>query len=340
MRQISFFSILLLVMMMTACGGERDGDAGDRSSAEAGAIRQADHTQPDAGGPAADTDSAVDNDSAADLPPGGGAAGRSSIAFLQRPELGYRPNPTLKDSLQEKLADIIRWRKTAPRDEPLERMTTELYALFNTLTVTATALDRDGRFRSDIRREITQFNATNMENDDDAGRIMNGMTGVYSMYALLAKMKFYGNEEQQAVIQEINDETAATFKPDIPVVEAAAAIADACYTLTLMIMDDIDSENRFDKAFTQIERQYTHGKQVAKRREDHFINGMFRTFEISQIWALSLNPERRDDVSQMNQGVSDESAEAEKVGTQMAIAVKYLFLISFTIAEDTVELTL
>lgn len=336
MRQTSLLPLLFLLMIMTACGGERDGATTGRSDAVTGSnetVAAANLTS----GENASTDSAVSD---AQQPGASSSDGGSSIAFLQRPELGYRADPVLKDSLQEKLAEIIRWRKTAPRDEPLERMITELYALFNTLTVTAAALDREERFRSEIRKEIAQFNSTNIEQDDDAGSIMNGMTGVYSMYALLAKMKFYGQEEQQAVIQEINDETAATFKPDIPVVKAAAAIADACYTLTLMIMDNIDSEDRFDEAFTQIERQYTHGRQVAKREEDHFINGIFRTFEISQIWALSLNPDRRDDVSKMNQGVSDESAEAEKVGTQMAIAVKYLFLISFTIAEDTVELTL
>ena len=336
MRQTSLLPLLFLLMIMTSCGGERDGATTGRGDAVTGSneiVAAANLTS----GENASTDSAVSD---APQPGASSSDGGSSIAFLQRPELGYRADPVLKDSLQKKLAEIIRWRSTAPRDEPLERMITELYALFNTLTVTAAALDREGRFRSEIRKEIAQFNSTNIEQDDDAGSIMNGMTGVYSMYALLAKMKFYGQEEQQAVIQEINDETAATFKPDIPVVKAAAAIADACYTLTLMIMDNIDSEDRFDEAFTQIERQYTHGRQVAKREEDHFINGMFRTFEISQIWALSLNPDRRDDVSKMNQGVSDESAEAEKVGTQMAIAVKYLFLISFTIAEDTVELTL
>lgn len=336
MRQTFLLTILFLVIMMNACGGEHADETADRGTAENGTAENG--TVPESGETFAAAD--LSTEQTATIDTSAASTGGASIAFLQRPELGYRADPVRKDSLQKKLAEIIRWRKTAPRDEPMERMITELYALFNTLTVTASALDRDARFRTDIRQEISQFNRSNIEQDDDAGRIMNAMTGVYSMYALLAKMKFYGQEEQQAVIQEIHDETAATFKPDIPVVHAAAAIADACYTLTLMIMNEIDTENRFEKAFAQIERQYMHGKQVAKREEDHFINGMFRTFEISQIWALSLNPERRDEVMKMNQGISDESAEAEQVGTQMAIAVKYLFLISFTIAEDTVQLTL
>lgn len=322
---------LLFCILMTACGNDRGSDA---ASATPGEYSEESGTS---AAMRASTDSA--NLRAAD--PAGNASPIASIAFLQKPELGYRANPALKDSLKQTLAEILRWRNSAPKNKPMDRMITNLYALFNTLTVTARALDHEGRFSSEIRDEIRKFRSTDdTRGESEAGRIMNGMTGVYSMYALLAKMKFLGRETEQNTIQEINDETVATFKPEVPVVEAAAAIADACYTLTTMIITDIDSENRFEKAFTQIERQYLQGKQVAKRDEDHFINGIFRTFEISQLWALALNPGRVEDVREMNQGVSDESAESENVGTQMAVAVKYLFLISFTIAEDTVELTL
>ena len=56
--------------------------------------------------------------------------------------------------------------------------------------------------------------------------------------------------------------------------------------------------------------------------------------------AEPTNPDREKEVSEMNQGVSSESAEAESVGTQMSVAARYLFFISYIIAEDTVALTL
>ncbi|MDT8325621.1 MAG: hypothetical protein RRA94_16015, partial [Bacteroidota bacterium] len=259
---------------------------------------------------------------------------------MQSKALGYRPDPAKKRELQEELLDIAQARKANESDEPIPTMINELTSLFRTLSVTARALDREGKFRDEIQAELTRFNGTDAVRSDEGGKIMNAMSGVYQMYALLAKMKFLGQPEKQEEIQEINDITVKSFRPGAPAVDAAAAIADACYNLTSMIMQEIDSENRFDAAFTHIERQYEQGVQVAKKEEDHYINGMFRTFEISQLWALSLNPEREDDVSKMNQGVSDESAEAETVGTQMGIATRYLFFISYVIAEDTVELTL
>ncbi|MBN1446433.1 MAG: hypothetical protein JXA28_00780 [Bacteroidetes bacterium] len=329
MRVIPSLTILLLFAICTACGNAHRSDgAADRESTSIERVPANDTSSFPSG-----TGTSVTTDT------GGEPATASSVAFLKRPDLGYRANPSLQDSLQRALAGIISWRNAAPKDKPMERLTRDLYSLFRTLTVTARALDRENRFTADIREEQRKFRESD-KTDTEAARIMNGMTGVYSMYALLAKMKFLGREEKQLAIQEINDATAATFKPEIPAVQAAAAIADACYSLTLMIMEDIDTENRYVEAFAQIDRQYQQGTLVAKREEDHFINGIFRTFEISQLWALALNPDRRDDVVKMNTGVSDESATAKNVGTQMAISLKYLFLISYTIAEDTVELTL
>jgi hypothetical protein len=169
---------------------------------------------------------------------------------------------------------------------------------------------------------------------------MNGMSGVYGMYALLAKMRFVGQAERQAEIQEINDETVSALRGGTPAVKAAAAIAEACYALSSMIIRDIDSDRRYDKAFEQIDRQYQQGSNVANKQEDIFINGMFRTFEVSQLWLLSINPKASELITELNARVSEDSGQATNVGMQMGIAAKYLFQISYLIARDTVQLTL
>ncbi|PLX32479.1 MAG: hypothetical protein C0600_02545 [Ignavibacteria bacterium] len=308
MKRVTILLVVLFGSFVTACGGERNDE---------GTSRQQSAVTPQAA-----------------------TTSNPRVQALQRADLGYVPLPDLKAKLLEDLQAISAWRAKEQHDAPIPRLITELYSLFNTLTVTARALDRDSTFATYILTEREKFSEAEQLRSSDAGRIMNGMTGTYAMYALLAKMKFYGQAEKQAEIQKIHDATVKTFKPEIPAVEAAAAISDACYSLTELIMEEIDSEGHFVGAFEHIERQYNQGVSVAKSEEDHFINGMFRTFEISQLWAMSLNAERKEDISKMNSGVSTESARAEDVGTQMAIAVKYLYLISFMIAEDTIELTL
>ncbi|MBE0645080.1 MAG: hypothetical protein IH600_13435 [Bacteroidetes bacterium] len=206
--------------------------------------------------------------------------------------------------------------------------------------MTAYALDRDGLFASEIDTELHRLRTGDDQRKEEAGKIMNGMSGTYSMYALLAKMKFVGQADKQKEIQQIHDETIEALRPDAPAVEAAAAIAEACYALSSMIIRDIDTEKRYEKAFEQIDRQYRQGVRVAKKQEDLFINGMFRTFEVSQLWLLSIDPKAGDQIGELNNGVSLDSAEATNVGIQMGIAVKYLFLISYLIAQHTVNLTL
>lgn len=256
------------------------------------------------------------------------------------PSTGYEKNPELKLKLLTELESIRNFNLKGDRSSEIQTLITELSSLCRTLAVTAYALNRGGAFTGEIDSDLEKFNSADRSRSDDAGKIMNGMSGVYGMYALLAKMKFVGQKEKQAEIQTIHDQTIETLKPDAPAVEAAAAISDACYELSTMIIRDIDTEKRYEKAFEQIDRQYQQGVRVAKKQEDFFINGMFRTFEVSQLWLLSINSGASEKISELNDGVSSESAEATNVGMQMGIAVQYLFLISYLIAQDTVNLTL
>jgi hypothetical protein len=251
-----------------------------------------------------------------------------------------RGDPELKQHLLAELEDIRRENGAGDRSSEIQTLITELSALTRVLGVTARTLDRDGSFRADIESELRKFSQTAERETGDARRIMNAMTGVYTMYALLAKMRFVGNTDRQQEIQEIHDETIAAMRGDTPAVKAAAAIADACYLLSSMIIRDIDSEHRYDKAFEQIDHQYEQGASVAEKQEDTFINGMFRTFEVSQLWLLSINPKATAVITDLNGGVQEDSANATNLGMQMGIAAKYLFQISYLIASDTVQLTL
>jgi hypothetical protein len=257
----------------------------------------------------------------------------------QKSITGQRIDPEEKTILLRRLEAIRQSNLDGRRDSEIQTLITELSGLTRALAVTAVALDRGGVFKDEIEREIARFEKTEREKKEDAARVMNGMSGVYAMYALLAKMRFVGQADRQQEIQEIHNETVSALRSDSKAVEAAAAIAEACYTLSSMIISDIDSEGRYDKAFEQIERQYQQGASVASKQEDVFINGMFRAYEVSQLWLLSINPDATDIISELNAGVSEDSADATNVGMQMGIAAKYLFLISYLIAKDTVNLT-
>jgi hypothetical protein len=249
-------------------------------------------------------------------------------------------DPKLKAQLQKELKQIMGMRDAAQRPDEIQSMIVDLQALFNVLTVTARAFDKQGDFAKEIRAERDRFRNSNANVKDDAGRIMNGLTGVYNMYAILAKMRFVGRAEQQQQIQGIHNATAAMFKPDIQAVRAAAAIAKSVYMLCTMIMRDIDSEGLYIEAFEQIEDRYKEGNKVSGMDEDRYINGVFRTFEVSQLWALWMNPAERNKISNLSGEIAAKSARAESVGVQMSVATEYLYRISLHIAAETVSLTL
>ncbi|MCZ7555654.1 MAG: hypothetical protein M5R41_04535 [Bacteroidia bacterium] len=249
-------------------------------------------------------------------------------------------DPKLKAELQRELKQIMAVRNAADRPDEIQSMIVDLQALFKVLTVTARAFDKQGQFTKEIQAEMGRFRNSDETVKDDAGRIMNGLTGVYNMYAILAKMRFVGREEQQRQIQGIHNATVSMFKPDIQAVRAAAAIAKSVYMLCTMIMRDIDSEGLYIEAFEQIEDRYKEGNKVSSMDEDRYINGVFRTFEVSQLWALWMNPAERSKISGLSGEIAGKSARAESVGEQMSVATEYLYRISLHIAAETVSLTL
>jgi hypothetical protein len=249
-------------------------------------------------------------------------------------------DPELKAELQKDLKRIVAEHAAADRSDEIQSMIVDLRALFRVLSITARALDKNSDFTSEINSSLQRYRQAETRVKDDGGRIMNALTGVYDMYAILAKMRFIGRADQQQQIQGIHNAAVAMFKPDIQAVSAAAVIAKSIYMLSTMVMRDIDSEGLYLEAFEQIEERYRQGNQVSTMDEDRYINGVFRTFEVSQLWALWMNPKKRPEISAMSAQISGKSARAENVGEQMSVATEYLYRISLHIAAETVSVIL
>jgi len=252
----------------------------------------------------------------------------------------YIADPELKQVLRKELFEIQRRRDADDRSEGLEGMIVDLQALFHTLTVTARALDRSKMFTNDIETEISRFNSANHSSAEESSRMLNGLRGTYSMYAMLAKMRFLGRDDAQRRIQEIHDSAVEDFGPESKPMQTAAAAAHAYYMLMRLIMRDVDTDRIYDEAFQQIDQRYREGKEVARTDEDRYINGMYRVFEISQLWAISLSPSLMNEVSEMSSLLAHNIADAANVGEQLVWATEFLYRISLRIAEETITLIL
>ncbi len=244
----------------------------------------------------------------------------------------------VKKDLERSLLEARKRFSTAPNATDAQQLTQGLYGCFHTLTVIVKAIDHSGDFTKALNEEIERFAKEDSTRSGDAGKIVNGMSGVYAMYSLLYKMRFHTEAERMNVLEEYHSEVVASMHPKIPAVDAVAAMAKACYLLSIDIMENIDKEKLYSDAFAQIDQQYQAGKATAKISEDHFLNGMYRTFEVSQLWALFVNPKSRQKISEINKGFHSTSAGLDNIGGQMAAAAHSLFQILELIAQSTINL--
>jgi hypothetical protein len=251
------------------------------------------------------------------------------------------PAPELKRSLAGRLAAIRTSHDNGPSGADLRVLIHAGNSLVHTLAITAEALDRDRSFAADIGRALTRLDAEHARRSDEAGRMLNSMTGMYEMYDILARMKFRGDTASERAITDLHTRTMRALAGETVAMNSAARMAGASYELTGMIMREIDSRQLFAASFDKVQGQFRRGARLAKSQEDHFLNGVYRTYEMSQLWLLALDPSQKDAIASMNDGFREAAGRsAENLGMQLTAAVEFLYRISLLIADRTVQITL
>lgn len=251
------------------------------------------------------------------------------------------PAPELKAALTARLADIRRAHDRSPGEGELTVLIHCGKALVRTLAVTAEALDRDRRFAAEIERATRRLAEEDARRSDDPGRVLNTMTGMYEMYDILARMRFHDDSAAMTRIGDLQRRTMRALAGEKGAMNGGARMAAASYELTGMIMRQIDTEKLFAEAFARVQNTYRQGEKLAKTPEDRFLNGVYRTYEISQLWLLALDPGQKEAIGKMNDAFRDAAGQtAENLGMQLTASVEFLYRISFLIADRTVQITL
>jgi len=223
------------------------------------------------------------------------------------------------------------------KDDAPDLLIRSEYSACKSLSVIAAALDKTSSFQNEIKEETNRLIIEDSTRVGKAGKITNGMLGLYGYYSILYRMRFIDNEEMMQNLSAMNTKVVQKIKPDIAAIEAVSIMAQTIYLFTTAIMKNIDTEGLYVDAFTQIEKQYKEGDETAQTDEDRFLNGVYRTFEVSQLWALFLAPESRNEISDLNKDLYKRNANVTDIGMQMAVAMEYLYRINDLIARKTLE---
>lgn len=248
-----------------------------------------------------------------------------------------RPSPGEAKRMRKEL-DRIRaeFNKNRKKDAP-KRLISAEYSAFRTLAAIVRMLDKSKSFTADIDAEVRNFETEDRERPADAGKIANGMSGMYSMYGLLYRMRFENDPDRLRTLEQMNDSVIARFAPGRPAIDALAVISENMYRIAKDMLRNIDLREAYTAEFNAVEEQYINGVGRAESPEDRFLNGIYRTFELSQIWAMFLEPTTRKEIVELNREMIKDNEKITTIESQLALGMEYLYRILDVVARQTVD---
>jgi hypothetical protein len=116
-----------------------------------------------------------------------------------------------------------------------------------------------------------------------------------------------------------------------------AIVANDVFYFCRSMLEDMDSEQIFSGHLEQIDQVYQQGAGAAESDEDRFLNGIYRSFEVCQVWALMLDPSKKTALSDLNRQLVARTQRRDGVGHQMATGMEFLYKVSDYIARTTIS---
>jgi len=206
-----------------------------------------------------------------------------------------------------------------------DRIINASYAAFQVLTALAMAWDSDQALEVAIEEKRRIFIREDSLRKGQDGKIINGLLGMHEMAQLLYSMRYAGNSEKMALIDEMGAEIRKLSAARVQGIEFVARLADNIFILLREIFQDIDREKSFAGHFEQIAQVYQEGKAASVTDEDRFLNGIYRSFEVCQIWSQFLEPQKRAEIKDLHTRLISETSRREGVGHQMATGMEFLY---------------
>jgi hypothetical protein len=260
------------------------------------------------------------------------AAAKDSIARVKERAANRERYLAVLDQTQ------VMMHKTEGMDDA-QRLIHAEYGTCKTLTILIRSLDSSAIVHKEVREEEMRLLHEDSTRGGAAGKIVNGMTGIYSLYGLLYKMRFGQDTAGLAMYDRIHDDVIKKMRREVQAIEAVAAMARGVYEMSSAIVRDIDKDSLYAGQFALVAQQNDEGMHNAETDEDRFLNGIYRTFEVCQLWALYLDPTNKEEVSHLLREMFTMSKKAEGVGAQLAVGMEYLYKIHDLIARRSIHLS-
>ena len=249
-------------------------------------------------------------------------------------------NPVLKKRLIGTLDNIASTVKATKDSADEGRIAAASYATYRSFAALARAWDRGHEFATLIDREDRDFAHEDSLRKGPAGKIMNGMLGVHAMVRILYSMRFAGNPSKMDTLEIMEQALQKKLQARAQGIAVIANVSNDLFWFCRSMLADMDRDQIFSGHLEQIDQVYQQGTAAAVTDEDRFLNGLYRSFEVCQVWALLLDPGMKSALSDLNRQLVGQTQRREGVGHQMATGVEFFYKVSDYLARTTIARSL
>lgn len=240
-----------------------------------------------------------------------------------------------KKKMQAEMNSVtIAYQKFKPKTTN-DKIINDEYSTFKLLLIIGKTIDRTGLFSTEMNDHFTKFTGRDKKNKDAGGKIVNGFAAIYSMYGTIANMYTQGGTKDKLIkeIDEVEESVQNKMHKNISAMEAVASMSIASYTLLHIALREADTSGVLIESMETIRNSFIEGEKVAESDEDKFLNGIFRLFELSQLWAFAIDPYSKENLSTLQNAIVAKSRAAEKMDDQISVAVEHLYYVTHIIAQ-------
>jgi hypothetical protein len=211
-------------------------------------------------------------------------------------------------------------------------------AAFQTLVVIVRCLDRTDMLERQLLDARDAFDYDYFSSGNDGARIAKGMAGIADLFSTMYRMHFENDTARMSALTAMNDSVRIRLRSGQPAIDALGTMSNNMYLQLRDLLRDIDTLKSYEQEFATVDDQYYSGVDRIEKPEDRFLNGIYRTYELCQLWIRFMDAGAQKDIAELNRKQLAENEKIDTIDAQLASAVTFLYRILDLVARETVKL--
>jgi hypothetical protein len=237
-----------------------------------------------------------------------------------------RPVKLMKKDAIRKLDRIRSEFKKANASSPIALMAKSSESGFKALAIFARCFDKDLLFSEELEEEENQFVlGMSKAGLEETNRVKNAMLGIYGLNAILYKIRFHSDTTKMKDLLQQHDFTVKTVGSEQNFVPVLSILTNSIFNYLYVTVFSLDTSFGFRKDLSNCEFQFGQGERVARDDEDHFLNAVYRLFELNRLWGLTMSKNAKKDFGKLTAQQKAAIDAVDNMRMQTAVGLEYYY---------------